>query len=551
MSESRAFSYVRFSTPEQLKGDSLRRQVEGTEAWCRRNGVALDTSLTLRDLGKSAFRGSHRDDKAALGAFLRAVNQGKVPKGSFLVVENLDRLSREQEVPACHLLTSILMAGVKVVQLFPAEMVLTEQSNGWELMRAVMELSRGHGESVVKSERVGRAWEQKRNLARAGNGILTHALPAWIEKVDDTLRLIPAAAAAVHRAFILAAQGHGAGLIVKALIAEKHPPLGPSGQWSRAYVSLILKDRRAAGWFQPRYQNGRPAGEPIANYFPACVSEEEWQAARAVVDGRKKMPRGRVGEHINIFAGLLKNAREGDAYYMGLRTNNNKHRRVLIAKMAMENGSKVYGFDFDTFERAVLSMLKEINPREILGDVPGQNEIVKLSIELENVRTQQDAIAAELMVQGNVKALAKAGAGLDAKEKVLTEQLDALRQQAAHPAGECWGEAMSLIDVLDQAPNPKEARIKLRLLLRQLVKEIWILVVSKSPTRRLAAVQVFFESGARRDYLIHCQAAGHCRKGDWSVRSLASVADPADLDLRRRDHAARLERVLSALKIDD
>jgi DNA invertase Pin-like site-specific DNA recombinase len=544
MSEPRAISYIRFSTPEQLKGDSLRRQTEATGAWCKKNGVPLDTSLTLRDLGKSAFRGSHRDDKAALGAFLRAINQGKVPKGSFLVLENLDRLSREQEVPACHLLTSILMAGVQVVQLFPAEMILTEQSNGWELMRAVMELSRGHGESEVKSKRNGAAWEKRRRLAREGKDILTHQLPAWIERVNGVLQLIPANAAAVHRVFELAAQGMGAGLIVKTMIAEGHPGLGPSGLWSRSYVSLLLKDRRAVGEIQPRYRNGQAAGEPIPAYFPPVVSEAEWEAARAGATGRKQ-PKGRVGEHINVFGGLLKNAREGDTYYMATRTNNGKHRRVLIAQRACENGSKVYGFDFDVFERAVLSLLKEIPPTEILGDTPGQNEVTKLSIELGNVRTQQETIAAELLIQKDIKALVKAAAALDAKEKELTEKLDEAKREAAHPAGECWGEAMSLIDALDAAPDPKDARLKLRMLLRQLVKEVWILVVPLTPTRRVAAAQVFFESGATRHYLIFCQGAGRGRKGGWWCRSLADVADPAELDLRRRGDAEALEEVLA------
>jgi hypothetical protein len=551
MSEPRVFSYIRFSDPQQARGDSLRRQTEATEAWCKRNNATLDTSLTLRDLGKSAFRGSHRDDKAALGAFLRAVNQGKVPKGSFLVLENLDRLSREQEVPACHLLTSILMAGVKVVQLSPAEMILTEQSNGWELMRAVMELSRGHGESEIKSKRNGAAWEKRRKLARDGKGILTDKIPAWIEKVDGALRLIPNRAAAVHRVFELAASGMGAGLIVKAMIREKHPAMGPSGLWSRAYISLILKDRRAVGEFQPRYRNGKPAGEPIPGYFPACVSEEEWQAAREGIGGRKQAPKGRVGNHINVFAGLLKNAREGDTYYMATRTNNGKHRRVLIAKRACENGSPVYGFDFDVFERAVLGLLKEVPPAEILGDAPGQNEITALSIELGNVRAQQETIEAELLTRKDAKTLAKVADRLDAKEKELTEKLDELRRKAGHSDGESWGEAMSLIDALDAAPDPKDARLKLRMLLRQLVKDIWILVVPLTPTRRVAAVQVWFESGIHRDYLIHCQGAGFGRKGGWWARSLATVADPQDLDLRRREDAEALAEVLAEMDLAD
>jgi hypothetical protein len=217
----------------------------------------------------------------------------------------------------------------------------------------------------------------------------------------------------------------------------------------------------------------------------------------------------------------------------------------------MENGSKVYGFSLDYFEEAVLSLLKEIDPREVLGDAPGQNEIIALSIELENVRTQQDAIATELaMLGGESKTLAKAAALLDTREKELTEQLDQARAKSAHPAGECWGEAMSLIDALEAAPDPREARLKLRALLRQLVNEIWILVVPVSKAKRLAAVQVFFESGARRDYLIHSQDAGYCRKGGWTARSLPpEVTANLQLDLRRKNHAERLEKVLMKMEL--
>src|SRR5262249_16773911 len=89
------YSYIRFSHPEQARGDSLRRQTEATRAWCDRNGARLDESTTLHDLGRSAFLGEHRKnpDRNALAGFLKLVEKGKIPKGSFLVIENLDRLS--------------------------------------------------------------------------------------------------------------------------------------------------------------------------------------------------------------------------------------------------------------------------------------------------------------------------------------------------------------------------------------------------------------------------------------------------------------------------
>jgi hypothetical protein len=33
-----AYSYIRFSSPEQAKGDSVRRQAELRDAWLERNG---------------------------------------------------------------------------------------------------------------------------------------------------------------------------------------------------------------------------------------------------------------------------------------------------------------------------------------------------------------------------------------------------------------------------------------------------------------------------------------------------------------------------------
>ena len=55
-----AFSYVRFSTSEQMKGDSLRRQTAGAQEYCARHSLTLDNSLSLRDLGVSGFKGGRK-----------------------------------------------------------------------------------------------------------------------------------------------------------------------------------------------------------------------------------------------------------------------------------------------------------------------------------------------------------------------------------------------------------------------------------------------------------------------------------------------------------
>src|SRR5262245_53827810 len=116
-----AYSYVRFSTPEQARGDSLRRQTEAARAWCARNGVMLDTDLTLHDLGKSAVRGEHhQDDRHALGALIKLAERGKVPPHSYLIIERLDRLTREEVEDALELFLKLKKL-VRIVQLFPVE----------------------------------------------------------------------------------------------------------------------------------------------------------------------------------------------------------------------------------------------------------------------------------------------------------------------------------------------------------------------------------------------------------------------------------------------
>jgi DNA invertase Pin-like site-specific DNA recombinase len=48
----KAYSYIRMSTPDQLKGNSLQRQLEASQAYAQANGMALQEDL--RDLGGQA-----------------------------------------------------------------------------------------------------------------------------------------------------------------------------------------------------------------------------------------------------------------------------------------------------------------------------------------------------------------------------------------------------------------------------------------------------------------------------------------------------------------
>lgn len=53
----------------------------------------------------------------ALGRFLERVQLGEVEPGSYLVIESLDRLSREAVSDAAYLLLGLIKSGVRVVTL--------------------------------------------------------------------------------------------------------------------------------------------------------------------------------------------------------------------------------------------------------------------------------------------------------------------------------------------------------------------------------------------------------------------------------------------------
>src|SRR3977135_3528873 len=93
-SRPRAYSYIRMSSDLQLKGDSLRRQLDASASYAAANGLDLCDESRLEDIGISAFKGANIAE-GALGRFLEAAKAGKIPTGSFLLLESWDGRRRQ------------------------------------------------------------------------------------------------------------------------------------------------------------------------------------------------------------------------------------------------------------------------------------------------------------------------------------------------------------------------------------------------------------------------------------------------------------------------
>ncbi len=307
-----AYSYLRMSRPEQLRGDSLRRQLEGSRAYAAEHGLTLDESL--QDLGVSAFRGRNRTE-GALAEFLNAIEEERVPAGSVLIVENLDRLSREQVNTALRQFLGIIDAGITIVTLSDGQVYSQETMDGdiTRLLMSIFYMARAHDESAQKAARLAAAWKNKRaRLATDPDAKLTARIPAWLTLATDRrgFRVREERATAVRRIYEECAAGMGAIVIARRLTEDGVCPFGRSKGWQPSSVKKILDSEAVLGRFQPhRMENGRrvPDGEPVEGYFPKIIETELHAAARAALTRRKTGAGGQKGRtHANLFAGLLR-----------------------------------------------------------------------------------------------------------------------------------------------------------------------------------------------------------------------------------------------------
>jgi DNA invertase Pin-like site-specific DNA recombinase len=598
-----AYSYIRFSSSDQAKGDSLRRQADQTAAWCQRNGIALDKSTTLHDLGRSAFTGKHRvnPDRHALASFLKLVEQGRVPRGSYLILENLDRLSREHIQPALLLALNLLQAGIRIVQLKPAEMVFDDQSDTMPVMMMMIELSRGHSESRMKSERSLANWSQAKRLAREEKKVLTRRLPGWLQECNGKILPIPKAVAAIKEIFRLAARGYGETRIIRRLEEKGHQPFGRSDKWARSYVFYLLHNRRLLGEYQPRFKaTGAKDGEVILNYYPAILSEAEFYAAQREHSGRKSVRRETTPEQLQaidrlfkegnsvrqmarqlglnpqsvyralikldkrqptsagrkrviyLFAGLLHNATgSGNFRFVGWQGHNQMERNLagIVA-------GKQRSFPYFILESAILERLTEIDSRDILDGLNGHDDVTKLESEHSAIQGEISSLNADMEANGFSAILGKRARILEERLADVSKQLAQAKQKAKNPLSASWGEAQSLAKMAAKARQEDDADLLLRLrsALGRIIQSIEVLIVSHG-YNRLCAVQLWFFGNACRTYLIHHHPRGSNGRARWEGKStvlsfpVAAGQTWVKSDLRQRDNVPRFENALHHLGV--
>lgn len=366
----RAYSYVRMSTDAQLKGDSLRRQVEKTEKYAAENGLDLDRSYDLHDIGRSAYDGSNVD-RGQLGKFLRAVEEGKIERGSFLVVESIDRLSRQKVRASLRMFLDLLEQGISIVTLIDRR-VYTPDSDHMDLMMSLGHMARAHDESLHKSARLAEAWEHKRR--NMGTKNLTAVRPGWLDlpKGGKGFVVNPERAALLRRIFEDATQGMGAGVIARRLNQEKIPAFRSRAGWHKSYVLKILRNAAVIGTFQPHTKRGggkrRIIGAAVEGYYPEVIERDLFYRTQSELAKRKGGGGGRKGSRVtNLFTKIVCCGNCG--MKMHLKDRGTRGARVLICDGVTRGlGCAAQAWRYDDLERSVLTFVREA---DLLGVVNG------------------------------------------------------------------------------------------------------------------------------------------------------------------------------------
>jgi DNA invertase Pin-like site-specific DNA recombinase len=470
----KAYSYLRFSTMDQAKGDSFRRQTALAEDYCRSKGLDLDKTLTFHDLGVSAFSGKNRK-KGALRAFLDLVEEEVIEEGSYLLVESLDRVSREAILDAQATFLQIVHANITLVTLKGTPREYSKESvnaNPTDLLISLLEMMRAREESEMKSQRIKADWTRKRERASQGEAV-TSQIPAWLKKVGKTFEVVEERAEVVRNIYQWTLEGLGQHGIASRLTREGVPTFGSSEIWGRSYVKRILGASAVVGTFTPgRMVAGkRVALDPIENYFPPVISRETWDAVRALdKEDRKAPPR----EVRSLFSGLSRCADCGGPMTRVIKGHRKGATYSAFCCLRAKMGA---GCDFRSVRVATVEDALISNLSKFTAEAPTSPEEA-LTAELAAV--SQGISVTHEMIEGLVEAIAQKPlpslvdrlGTLEAELadlKTRQERINGELRETDHPV------VVKRLEDLEAILTSKPiSRAKANVVLRQLVDEVVI-----------------------------------------------------------------------------
>ena len=497
LKKSLAYSYVRMSTDIQLKGDSLRRQTERSRQYAIAHDLELVEDFRLEDIGISAFKGDNVSS-GALGKFLEAVKSGSIPKGSYLLVESFDRLSRQKLNASVSLFFDIISNGINLVTLSDNQLYKAGEAEFTQLIMSIVVMARANEESEIKSQRLSASWDAKRRAVNEKK--LTGLCPAWLELSEDRrkFRVIEDRAQVVKRMFEDSADGQGSFVITRRLNDRSVPVFGRSSGWVQSYVTKILQTRAVLGEFQPHTMQGKkrvPLGDSIPNYYPQIIDEDLFLRVQFSREKRRIEGGGRKGEALrNLFTHLAtcgycsapmhflnKGAGPGGGTYLKC----SRHLRGLECVAT--------AWRYQDFEKSFFLFVKEIDLTAILTASSVKSEMlildqraIALAEKKNEIERKRERTYALIDSEASLEFLTKKMRECEADLALVIKQIDDIdcqRQDIREKQSISPDELQLLIDELQQMEGRQaySKRAALAARLREIVSDLKLEVEGSRP----------------------------------------------------------------------
>jgi DNA invertase Pin-like site-specific DNA recombinase len=293
------YIYTRVSKQQQTQGHGLSRQLESAKKIISQNDGELIKHY--EDAGASAFKGDHLKAGAQLRTLYDDIQNDHIKQNSILLVEDLDRLSREELFKAQNELTSILSKDIEV-WTFLNGLTKYNKANPMMLMLAVAKSQLAYDESLKKQDRIKASWIKRKDDLRNGKAIRMMN-PYWIDYTDTGYKLNDKAKVIARMFELYLSVGLGTHRTAVKLTEEGWEVYGKSKhlkgkiKWNHSRVKYALSKRAVCGDFVSAKD-----GEIIPRVFPAIVSKEKFLKVQELM---KRNPKMQSDNFINVFSTLL------------------------------------------------------------------------------------------------------------------------------------------------------------------------------------------------------------------------------------------------------
>ncbi|MGY4025980.1 recombinase family protein [Aeromonas rivuli] len=300
------YSYIRWSSDRQELGTTLQRQITGAKEFAIQQGLEL---VEVIDAGVSAFKGKNTTD-GKLGDFIAAVEAKAIPSDSWLYVENLDRLTRQEVTTAQELFLKLLRLGLTVVTGMDKRVYTIESvnQNPTDLMLSILLFSRANEESKTKQARTIGNVETLIERHKKGEPVNIKSAgkhPFWVDDSGSQYEAIkphPKYWQIAREALDMFLEGHGI-YKVKRYLDDQYPNELNGKEWDYQVIKRMRESRALIG---ERTLNVQKRTYILENYYPAlCKSESEFLRLQELrVQNGHKSKRDPNKDNIKLMSGL-------------------------------------------------------------------------------------------------------------------------------------------------------------------------------------------------------------------------------------------------------